>query len=221
MLNKEHSLTKTNKRAINVLLIEDNPGDAFYISELLATDKENNFNFICEERLSSSIERLSKKKIDVVLLDLALPDSNGLETLKTLHLKNPDVPTVVLTNTQNEKLGLELIKEGAQDYLVKGELNFKRLTRSILYALQRYQSYSPASTYLPTQEQLPLTKREKEILCLIAQGLANKEISSQLYLSTSTVRNHISKIFAKLNIQNRAKAAIIACQHGLVKSNIS
>lgn len=122
-----------NKEKIRVLLIEDNPGDARLIQEL-ASDL---FCFECADRLSKGMARLSVPYIDVVLLDLGLPDSQGIETFINLHSQNPSMPVVVLTGLNDEEIGIMAVQKGAQDYLVKGEVDKNLLARSMLYAIER------------------------------------------------------------------------------------
>ena len=121
---------------IEILLIEDNPGDARLIEELL---KESNvrFELVCEERLSSGIERIKSDGFDIILLDLGLPDSQGLGTLTKLNEIRPEAPVIVLTGLADETVGLRAVQEGAQDFLVKGQVEKNLLMRSIKYAIER------------------------------------------------------------------------------------
>jgi diguanylate cyclase (GGDEF)-like protein len=89
-------------------------------------------------RLSTGLVRLAVRKFDVVLLDLGLPESRGMETLEKILVHNLEVPIIVLTGQDDDHLGLEAIKEGAQDYLSKGQLDKNVLTRSIRYAIERH-----------------------------------------------------------------------------------
>ena len=124
---------------IRILLIEDNPGDARLIREMLAEARGVRVSLEMADRLASGLERLAAGEVDLVLLDLSLPDSHGLESFTTLHRQAPHVPVVILTVSQDEALGLKALQQGAQDYLVKGQLDAHLLTRTILYALERQQ----------------------------------------------------------------------------------
>ncbi len=121
---------------VQVLLIEDNPDDARLAKEALV---EGNVSFSLShaERLSEAVSLLEKQRIDVVLLDLGLPDSQGLATLLKLHRLHPHLPIVVMTATDIEKIGLLAVREGAQDYLVKSRLEGDLLGRAIRYAMER------------------------------------------------------------------------------------
>ena len=122
---------------IAVLLIEDNPGDARLIRELLVDAGGTGFDVDHADRLSTGLARLDEGRIDVVLLDLGLPDSVGLETFACVKAKAPDLPIVVLTGLDDETTGTEAVHEGAQDYLVKGSVDAHLLSRAVRYAIER------------------------------------------------------------------------------------
>ena len=125
---------------IHLLLIEDNPGDAGLIREMLAEAKGMSFELEWTETLSEGIERLASSGIDIVLLDLALTDSTGLETLRRLRAASPCAPVVVvLSGLSDEEISYQAVQEGAQDYLIKGQVDSSLLVRSIRYALERGQ----------------------------------------------------------------------------------
>lgn len=121
---------------IKVLLVEDNPGDARLIREMLATAGEN-FQLEWVDRLDDGMERLDRGGIDVVLLDLGLPDSQGLETFIAASWHCPRVPFVVLTGLADEAVGVAAVRQGAQDYLIKGEVEAGLLLRAVRYAAER------------------------------------------------------------------------------------
>lgn len=123
---------------INALLIEDNPDDALLMEAALADARGVSIRVEWVERLAVGMERLSNgSHWDVVLLDLSLPDAHGLETFTRLHRAHPDVAIVVLTGLDDEALSSAALREGAQDYIVKGQTDEDMLLRSIRYAVQR------------------------------------------------------------------------------------
>ena len=122
---------------VRVLLVEDNPGDVALIGQMLAQVGGNTFELESAGRLSEGLERLSRGGIDVVLLDLALPDSHGLESFSRLRAHSPQTPIIVLTGQDDEALGLEAVQAGAQDYLIKGQATSPLLGRAIRYAVER------------------------------------------------------------------------------------
>jgi len=125
-------------RIINVLLVEDNPGDARLIREMLSESRGVSYRVCWVEQLATTLEHLfSDQHTDIILLDLLLPDSEGLETFSTIHEKTKKIPIVVLTGLDDEELALQALRLGAQDYLVKGILEKDLLQRAIRYAIAR------------------------------------------------------------------------------------
>ena len=124
---------------LSVLVIEDNPGDARLVELYLKEDPARPFKVAKASRLSEGLETLQAQPIDVVLLDLSLPDSFGMETLARLRAAS-SVPVVVLTGTADEGIALEALRQGAQDYLVKGQGDGELVRRSIRYAIGRSQA---------------------------------------------------------------------------------
>ncbi len=125
---------------LRVLLVEDNPGDADLIVELLPIEGPVVFDVHTVDRLSKALECIGTSRFDIILLDLGLPDSDGLETLRAMLSHPAGFPIVVLTGNNDEQTGLAAVREGAQDYLVKGQTDKNQLTRSIKYAIERKQA---------------------------------------------------------------------------------
>ncbi|MBN2516093.1 MAG: PAS domain S-box protein [Deltaproteobacteria bacterium] len=123
--------------SLKVLLIEDNPGDARLIRETLREINTTRYEMEWVDRLAPGLEQLEREVIDVVLLDLSLPDSHGLETLERTLPQSKEVPIVVLTGLDDEELAIYAVRNGAQDYLIKGDVNGTLLGRSIRYAIER------------------------------------------------------------------------------------
>jgi two-component system, cell cycle sensor histidine kinase and response regulator CckA len=126
-----------NLDGIRVLLVEDNPGDARLFTELVRDTGAGQWKLVHVGRLSAALDRLSREPFDVMLLDLSLPDADGLETLIRAHAQAPKIPIVVLTGHDDEALAVRAVRAGAQDYLVKGRLDGDLLVRSIRYASER------------------------------------------------------------------------------------
>jgi len=127
-----------NDKAIKVLLIEDNPGDTRLIREMLKEAGATQLELVCTDRLSTGLERLAEGDIDVILLDLGLPDSQGLDTLGRVLAEPPGAPViVVLTGLDDEALAIQAVRAGAQDYLVKGQVDGNLLARAMHYAIER------------------------------------------------------------------------------------
>jgi signal transduction histidine kinase/DNA-binding response OmpR family regulator len=124
----------------SILLIEDNPGDTRLLREMLVDASDVPFDLECVERLSEGMERLAEGGIDVVLLDLSLPDSQGLETFALVHECAPHVPITVLSGLDDATMAVTAVRQGAQDYLVKGQFDCNLLVRAIRYAIERKQA---------------------------------------------------------------------------------
>jgi signal transduction histidine kinase len=126
-----------SEKTVSVLLIEDNPGDARLIQETLTQVGGGRFDLECADRLATGVERLTREPIDVVLLDLSLPDSQGLDTVRRVLEGAPAVAVVVLTGTDDNVLAAEALHVGAQDYLVKGSCDGDILARTLRHAVER------------------------------------------------------------------------------------
>jgi diguanylate cyclase (GGDEF)-like protein len=124
-------------KPIKILLVEDNPGDARLLRLSLSEADGAYFDLHHVERLEAAMEQASQFCPDVVLLDLSLPDSSGLETVRRLHQHVPHVPIVVLTGMNDETQAVRAVQEGAQDYLIKGNVDGNLLLRSMRYAIER------------------------------------------------------------------------------------
>jgi DNA-binding response OmpR family regulator len=126
-----------SEQHIKLLLIEDNAGDADLISEMLHEFGGEGFLITHCLRLTQAFEALDREKADIVLSDLWLPDSHGIETFYRLRDKAGDTPIVVLTGNDDEKTAVQAVQQGAQDYLVKGFIDGYQLVRSLRYAVAR------------------------------------------------------------------------------------
>lgn len=127
-----------NSKSINVLLFEDNPGDVLLVKEALSESTIASFNIICVERLSDGLVCLEQVEVDIILLDLALLDSFGMDTFIKVKTKATDTPLIVFTSNDDEAIALNTIQEGGQDYIIKGQLDSSSLARTILYAIERH-----------------------------------------------------------------------------------
>jgi DNA-binding response OmpR family regulator len=128
---------KKSTQLIKILLIEDNPGDVRLIREMLAEVPGVSWELESTGRLSTGLECLAKKQPDIILLDLGLPDSQGLDTLVKAYAQVKTVPIVVLTGLDDEAIAIEAVRHGAQDYLIKGQIHGRALWRIVRYAIGR------------------------------------------------------------------------------------
>src|SRR5918998_6251556 len=122
---------------IKILLVEDNPGDALLVRVLLEEGGTDKFDVKDVGRLGEAIERLVEEDFSVVLLDLSLPDSQGLDTVEQVRTAAPRALIVVLSGLDDEETALQALQSGAQDYLVKGQGDGNLIARTIRYAIER------------------------------------------------------------------------------------
>lgn len=122
---------------IKVLVVEDNPDDAFLIQEMIKAESPGEYDLTAEGTLNGAQDRLRRESFDLILLDFNLPDSRGLTTIKSLQQDASRVAIVVITGTDDEAIAIEALKIGAEDFLVKSQFDGPLLMRSIRYAVER------------------------------------------------------------------------------------
>lgn len=185
-----------NPRPINILLIEDNPGDAELIGAMLAEAKQMSFELEWRDTLSAGMKRLSSGGIDLVLLDLVLPDSAGLDTLRRLLTAAPTAQVVVVFSGQtDEQIAFQALQQGAQDYLIKGRVDSSALVRSIRYAMERSQALEALR-----RAHAELEKRVRERTEELVK--ANEALRDSQYLLEGIMDNSNAVIFTK-NVDGR------------------
>ena len=162
-------------KLITVLVIEDNPGDARLVQEVLNEEGGGRFQILFADRMSTGLETLSRGDVDLVLLDLSLPDCQGLDALTLTHSKAPKVPIVLMTGLDDDDLSVRAMRLGAQDYLVKGQSGGRVLVRSIRYALERKRVERLMRVQLATTRALAesagLDDAAPEFLRILCEGL--------------------------------------------------
>ena len=148
------------EQQFKVLLIEDNPGDAFLIKFYLEESSAGSeYELEHTEFLEEGLKKLDDNTYDVVLLDLGLPDSNGLDTLQKVLDHSPEVLVIVLTGLTDEETGVKTVQMGAQDFLVKGQFDGRVLNSSIRYAFERFKLNQQLKEY---SNQLARSRRQFE-----------------------------------------------------------
>src|SRR5580700_10505104 len=126
------------EKALQVLLVEDNAGDVRLLREMFNGEKPDSFELTHLLRMSEAETHLAKGGTDIVLLDMGLPDGHGLDTVRRAHRVAPNIPMIVLTGLDDEALAAEAMKEGAQDYLIKGQIENRALPRALRHAIERH-----------------------------------------------------------------------------------
>lgn len=222
----EHLMSEPDERPIEVLVVDDHRLFRDGLAALLEGAEDTRVVGHAETG-AEAITRLGELAPDVVLMDIMMPDMNGIEATRKIKRDHPEVSVVMLTMLEDDDSLFAAMCAGAQGYLLKGadkadvlrtvraayrgEALFgpamaRRLTTFFQYAEGKGLSVSPFPE---------LTDREREVLALIAGGLDNAQIADRLYISNKTVSNHISNIFAKLHLADRAQAIVTAREAGL------
>jgi DNA-binding NarL/FixJ family response regulator len=167
-----------SEQRLNVLIIEDNPGDVYLIRKMLTAIAPSAFTLETADRLAQGLARLAVPGVDVVLLDLSLPDSCGLEMFTQARAQAPQIPIVVLSGSDDESLAIQAVHAGAQDYLVKGQVDHNLLARALRYAVERGRVEQERADLL-AREQAARAETEAavyardELLAFVAHDLKN------------------------------------------------
>jgi DNA-binding NarL/FixJ family response regulator len=172
------------------------------------------------------VERAAELRPDVILMDIQMPELNGIEATRRILKANPGVGVVVLTMFEDDDSVFSAMRVGARGYVLKGAdpSEIIRVLRAVAAGeahfgpeiAKRLMDFFSAPKPVSLEEAFPeLTDREVEILDLIARGHSNTKIAARLYLSPNTVRNHITHIFGKLQVADRAHAIVRAREAGL------
>lgn len=163
---------------LRILLVEDNPGDARLIRETLRDAGSLAFELEHADRLGAALPRLAARDVDVVLLDLSLPDAHGLETVTRALAAAPGVPIVVLTGLDDERVAIQAVQAGAQDYLVKGQVEPGVLSRALRYALERKRLEAERTRLLEAEHAArtaaeAAVRARDEVLRIVAHDIGN------------------------------------------------
>lgn len=203
------------EKAISVLLVEDDENISSLLKEILAS---NNFKVTHVDDGTKALDELKGNVFDLILLDENLPSMNGSEVL--VHVKaNPNIshiPVIMLTSLKDDEYQVSVLKEGADDYITKPFRINVLLARIDSVIRRTGQIKSLEIEIAEDADPASLSKKEKEVLALVVKGYNNQRISETLYISESTVANHLKSIFTKLKTDNRTQAAIIAIKLSIV-----
>jgi DNA-binding NarL/FixJ family response regulator len=213
-------------KPIRLLLVDDH---ALFRKGLVSLlQRERDFQVVAEaQNGAEAIKKAAQLKPDLVLMDIHMPDTDGIEATRRIREILPATRVVILTVSEEEKDLFEAIKCGAHGYLLKklepeelfsmlrgvfeGEAPISRATASQILKEFAMQARRKSAT-----DQEELSARETDVLQLLASGLTNKEIGNKLTIAENTVKNHLKNILAKLHLENRVQAATFALRKGFV-----
>ena len=211
--------------AIKILIADDHPVVREGLIAMLS--REVDFKVVGEAKDGvEAVNKAGELSPDVVLMDLRMPEMDGVEAMRQIRSAMPDIKFIILTTYSDDDYIFSGIEAGARAYLLKDaprEDLFKAI-RSVyrgesliqpVVASKLLDRFSQLSRRAPSGEEL--SERELEVLCLMAKGAANKEISAELNIAQSTVKTHITNIFQKLGVNDRTEAVTQALKKGIIR----
>ncbi len=184
------------KKNCEVLLIEDDPADAQLIMEILREEPANAMKFRQAHNLAQGLEILEQGGVDVVLLDLTLPDSSGHNTFSMLSKHVPAMPVIVLTGMDDKEMAIRIVQEGAQDYLVKSLVDYTMLARSIRYSIERKRALQEKDQLIwQLRETLADVKTLSGLLPICASCKHIRDDKGYWHQVESYIQEHSSAVF--------------------------
>jgi two-component system response regulator DevR len=218
--------TAEGQRPLRLLVVDDHEVVRQGLVALL--DRKAGFEVVAQAgSVAEAIDAAKRFEPDLVIMDVRLPDGSGIEACREIRAARPETRVIMLTSYPDEEAVLSAIIAGASGYLLK-QIRGRDLT-SALEAVGRGESLLDSAvtekvlervrrvaTGGETDELGGLTSQERKILLLVAEGKTNKEIASEVFLSDKTVKNYVSSILSKLNLQRRAQAAAFVAKHQIV-----
>jgi DNA-binding NarL/FixJ family response regulator len=208
-----------------IMIVDDHEVVRLGLKTLL--NHQPNFHVVAEARTAKeAIQKAEEYQPSVILMDIRLPGTSGIEACEVIKKKNPDIKVIMLTSYEEDEVLFAAIRAGAETYLLK-QIDSQSLIQAI-EAVGRNEALLDPSVTKRVLDEVRRAKREEEaaafadltpqemqVLNLVSEGKTNREIAQALFLGEGTVRNYVSNILSKLRVSNRAEAAAYAVQHGL------
>jgi serine phosphatase RsbU (regulator of sigma subunit) len=189
------SVGKIERPRARILLVEDDPDDVWVMRNLLGDRWDGPFELAHTELLSAAIERCRQTRFDVILLDLTLPDSRGLETFIAMHSHAEEVPIVVLSAYNDEATAVKAVQAGAEDYLVKGQVDDNALVRAIRYAIERSRRHQAEESLRDASEEFRAAREiQQRLFPAEAPTLPGFDIAGALYPARATAGDYFDYV---------------------------
>lgn len=214
-------------KPIKVAIVDDHALIREGIKKLLELEDGLEIVFLAGDG-EEAISMLDKHMPDIILLDINMPNMNGIDTLRVLKEQFSEIKVIMLTIHEDAQYLIETINIGAEGYVLK-DADVSSLVKAIYKVVQGELYIHPTLSGILVKEYKKkdksidemigtnLTKREYEVIRLISQGFNNKEIATELFISEKTVKNHVSNIFKKIKVTDRTQAALYAIKHNITK----
>jgi NarL family two-component system response regulator LiaR len=206
---------------IKVMIVDDHPVIRDGLKNMLIAFDDLEFSDEAENG-RIALDRCRQNTPDVILMDILMPEADGIQATRAILDEFPQVKIIILTSYPKDDLIQEALEAGAIGYILKNA-TIDSLAEAIRAAHAGQPTLAPEATKAlirittgPLKLGSDLSKREKEVLALIVEGLSNEEIAERLVISPATARHHVSACIEKLNASNRAQAAVLGVKLGLV-----
>lgn len=208
--------------SLKLVIVDDHPAVRFGLESILNKFDDIRVVGVAEDG-EQAVGLCGELQPDVALVDLCMPRMNGIETVRMLQASFPEISTIMLTQSDQDKNVVDAMDAGATGYLVK-DAEISEIVEAIRAAARGRRTLSPealeaiirSKTAPQPHPDDQLSEREREVLHLMASGLKNPQIASELTVALSTVKFHISMIFKKLKVKTRTEAVVRAIELGLI-----
>jgi two-component system NarL family response regulator len=203
------------KKPIRILLADDHPPLRAGLAAIL--NSQPDLKVVAEAGCGREVME-SAQAADVYILDLRMPDGDGIQTIKDLIARDPSTRVLVLTTYDNEEDIFRALEAGARGYLLK-DTTSEELVAAVrqIHDGERYLPQAIASRLADRLIRPSLTPRELDVLRLVSRGRTNKEMASAMFISEETVKTHMKSLFQKLGVHDRAEAVSVSLQRGIIR----
>jgi DNA-binding NarL/FixJ family response regulator len=204
-------------RTIRILLADDHPSLRTGLASIL--NSHSGLEVVAEAATGSeALEKAAETQPDVLILDLRMPDGDGIETTRRLVEINPDARILILTTYDNEEDIFNALEAGARGYILK-DTTSEEIIEAVrqVHTGNRFLPPGVAARLADRMIRQSLTPRELDVLRLVSRGRTNKEIAAAMFISEETIKSHMKGLFQKLGVHDRAEAVAVALQRGLLR----